>query len=301
VHLISDSMKNDRTRVLLALLALYFIWGSTFLAIRIALQGIPPLLVAGMRYVIAGGALYGYARLRGLPSPARAEWKSAFVVGTLLVSGNACVVVAEQWVSSGVAAVALASMPIWVALVAGLFGKWPTGSEWVGLAIGLAGVAVLQTAGDLQASPRGALVLVLSCASWSLGSILGTRLRLPHGLMSSAAQMLAGGAMVLAAAVLRGERLVAPPPPQAVGALAYLIVFGSIIAYSAYQFLLKAVRPTLAASYSYVNPIVALALGALVMGEAIPPRAIFALGMILGGVALLALRANATAREPQVE
>lgn len=283
-------MKSERGKVMLALGALYLIWGSTFLGIRIALEGIPPLLIAGTRYLAAGGGLYLYARLRGLPHPSRAEWRSALIVGVLLVTGNACVVVAEQWVSSGVAAVALASIPLWVALVAGLFGKWPAGNEWVGLAIGLGGVAVLQTAGDLRASPLGALWLVLSCATWAVGSVLGARLTLPRGLMSSASQMLLGGLVVLAAALVHGERLSAVPPLRSLAALAYLALVGSVIAYTAYQFLLKTVRPTLAASYSYVNPLVALLLGAAFYGEQIAPRAVGALGLILGGVALLALR-----------
>ena len=285
-------MKSERGKVILALGALYLIWGSTFFCIRIALEGIPPLMIAGLRYTLAGAALYSYARLRGLPHPTRAEWKSALIVGVLLVTGNACVVVAEQWVSSGVAAVTLASIPLWVALAAGLFGKWPTGNEWIGLAIGLAGVAVLQTGGDLRASPLGALWLVLSCATWALGSVLGARLTLPRGLMSSASQMLVGGLAVLAAALLHGERISALPAARSVGALLYLALFGSVVAYTAYQFLLKTVRPALAASYAYVNPIVALALGAAFLGEQVTPRAVGALGLILGGVALLALRAS---------
>jgi len=289
-------MRNERPRVILALVSLYLIWGSTFLAIRIALEGIPPLLIAGVRYVIAGGVLLVYARLRGAPLPTRAEWKQSLVIGTLLVSGNACVVVAEQWVTSGVAAVALASIPIWVALVAGLFGKWPIGSEWIGLAIGLAGVAVLQSAGDLRASTAGAVMLVLSCATWSLGSILSSRMTTPRGPMTNATQMLMGGLVVLAGALLRGERLVSVPPVRAVAAVAYLIVFGSIIAYSAYQYLLATVRPTLAASYAYLNPMIALALGAAFYGEIVAPRAVFALALTLAGVALLALRANGRAR-----
>jgi len=290
------AMRNERPRVILALVSLYLIWGSTFLAIRIALEGIPPLLIAGVRYVIAGGVLLVYARLRGAPLPTRAEWKQSLVIGTLLVSANACVVVAEQWVTSGVAAVALASIPIWVALVAGLFGKWPIGSEWIGLAIGLAGVAVLQSAGDLRASTAGAVMLVLSCATWSLGSILSSRMTTPRGPMTNATQMLMGGLVVLAGALLRGERLVSVPPVRAVAAVAYLIVFGSIIAYSAYQYLLATVRPTLAASYAYLNPMIALALGAAFYGEIVAPRAVFALALTLAGVALLALRANGRAR-----
>ena len=147
-------MKNDRSRVLLALGSLYVIWGSTFLAIRIALQGYPPLLLAGLRFVIAGAVTYAWARARGAPPPMRTEWRSSLIVGTLLVCANACVVIAEQWVSSGVAAVAIASVPLWVALVAGLFGRWPSRGEWVGLGAGVAGQSV---------APRalGALALIL--------------------------------------------------------------------------------------------------------------------------------------------
>src|SRR5947209_2947052 len=245
-------MKNDRSRVLLALGSLYVIWGSTFLAIRIALQGYPPLLLAGLRFVIAGVVTYAWARAGGAPAPTRTEWRSSLIVGTLLVCANACVVIAEQWVSSGVAAVAIASVPLWVALVAGVFGRWPSRGEWVGLAIGLAGVAILQTGGDMRANPAGALLLTVSCASWALGSIYSRRLPLPKGLMASGAQMLAGGLVLLVLAIVHGERMAAVPSGRATLALVYLIVAGSIVGYSAYQYLLSRVRPTLAASYAYV-------------------------------------------------
>lgn len=275
--------------MILALVALYLIWGSTYLAIRYALEGFPPLLLAGVRYVIAGSIAYAVALARGAPHPTPAQWRSAAVVGTLLVSGNAGVVIAEQWVSSGIAAVAIASVPLWVALFAGLFGRWPSRGEWIGLAVGLGGVLWLQTGGDLRASPAGAAVLTLSCVSWSLGSIYSGRLQLPKGLISSAAQMLVGGLVVVALAVLRGERIAAVPSARAVLALSYLIVFGSIVAYTAYQFLLSQVRPTLAASYAYVNPVVAVLLGAAVAGETVAPQSVGALALILGGVAMLAL------------
>ena len=283
-------MNTDRSKILLALGSLYVIWGSTFLGIRIALEGYPPLLLAGLRFVIAGAVTYAWARGRGAPAPTRTEWRSSLIVGTLLVCANACVVVAEQWVSSGVAAVAIASVPLWVALVAGLFGRWPSRGEWIGLAIGLAGVAILQTAGDLRASPAGALVLTVSCASWSLGSIWSRRLPLPKGLIASGAQMLSGGVVLLAVALLSGERITAVPSLRASVALGYLIVAGSIVGYSAYQFLLSRVRPTLAASYAYVNPVVAVGLGAALAGESVAPRAVGALALILSGVAMLALR-----------
>src|SRR3989449_3838470 len=186
-------MKNDRTRVLLALGSLYVIWGSTFLAIRIALQGYPPLLLAGLRFVIAGAVTYAFVRARGSPAPTRTEWRSSLIVGTLLVSGNACVVIAEQWVSSGVAAVAIASVPLWVALVAGLFGRWPSRGEWVGLGVGLAGVAVLQTGGDKRANPPRALVLTVSCGGWGAGVVYNPPLPLPKGPVAGAGPHLGGG------------------------------------------------------------------------------------------------------------
>src|SRR5712672_2008293 len=192
-------MKTERSRILLALGSLYLIWGSTFLAIRFALLGFPPLLLAGIRFTVAGALTYAW------------------------------VVIAEQWVSSGVAAVAIGSVPLWVALMAGLFGRWPSRGEWAALAIGLAGVAILQTGGDLRASPAGAIVLTVSCVSWALGSIYSRRLPLPKGLMASGAQMLVGGLVMLLLAALRGERIATAPSAQAVLALAYLIVAGSIV------------------------------------------------------------------------
>src|SRR6266850_7978956 len=209
-------MKTERSRILLALGSLYLIWGSAFLAIRFALEGFPPLLLAGIRFTVAGALTYAWARSRGAPAPTRVEWRSSSIVGTLLVAGNACVVIAEQWVSSGVAAVAIGSVPLWVALMAGLFGRWPSRGEWAALAIGLAGVVLLQTGGDLRANPAGAIVLTASCASWAFGSIYSRRLPTPkNGLMASGAQMLAGGAVFLVLALLRGERFAAVPSGRA--------------------------------------------------------------------------------------
>jgi drug/metabolite transporter (DMT)-like permease len=286
-------VKTERSRILLALAAVYLVWGSTYLAIRYALEGFPPFFLAGARFAVAGAIAYAIARARGAEHPTGAQWRSAAIVGTLLVFGNGCVVIAEQWVTSSVAAVAIASVPLWIALFAGLFGRWPSRGEWIGLAVGLGGVALLQTGGDLRASPAGALVLTAGCVSWSLGSIYSGRLPLPKGLISSAAQMFAGGLVMLAVALVRGERIAAAPSAHAVLALVYLTIFGSIVAYTAYQFLLSKVRPTLAASYAYVNPVVAVGLGAALAGETVAPRALWALALILGGVALLAFRRRA--------
>jgi drug/metabolite transporter (DMT)-like permease len=293
--------------VVLALFALYFIWGSTYLGIRFALDGFPPLLMSGARFVCAGGVLYALLRARGAPKPAPREWGASALVGTLLVCGNALVVVAEQWVSSGVAAVAIASMPIWAVIIAGTIeccglrpppvagqspappgGRWPAKLEWVGLAVGLCGVLLLQGRGDLRASPAGTVALFFSTVSWALGSVWSKRLPLPHGPVASACEMLCGGTVILVAAVIRGERFAAVPGPRALVSFAYLVVFGSMVAYSAYAYLLRTVKPSLATSYAYVNPVVAVGLGALLGGESFAFASIGALGLILAGVAIVA-------------
>ena len=277
------------------MVALYFIWGSTYLAIRFALPGFPPLLMSGMRFLCAGGLLYSILRLRGHASPSRTEWFAAFRVGTLLVCGNALVVVAEQWVSSGVAAVAIASVPLWSVLFAGLWGRWPAKREWLGLAVGLAGVALLQSGGEMRASPAGAAVLLFSALSWAFGSMWSRRLPIPKGLMAAATEMLTGGAVLFCAALLRGERMSAVPDARALGAFLYLVIFGSIVAYSAYAFLLAKVRPALATSYAYVNPVVAVLLGAAFAGERVTALALGALALILAGVAIVAAQGSVSA------
>ena len=287
---------TEKARTAAALFALYFIWGSTYLAIRLALPGFPPLMMAGLRFVMAGALLYLLLRLRGEPRPAWAQWRAAARVGTLLVAGNALVVVAEQWVSSGVAAVAIASVPLWAVLFAGLWGRWPAKGEWFGLAVGLAGVALLQSGGELRASPAGAAVLLLSAVTWSLGSMWSRHLPIPTGLMAAATEMLTGGAVLLGVALLRGERMTAMPGAQALGAFLYLVVFGSMVAYSAYTFLLANVRPALATNYAYVSPVVAVLLGALLAGERVTGAAVAALALILAGVAIVATRGPV--REP---
>jgi drug/metabolite transporter (DMT)-like permease len=273
--------------VVLALGALYLIWGSTYLAIRVALEGFPPLLMAGTRFVLAGGLLYAAARRRGAPRPGPREWRSGALVGSLLCAANGLVTVSEQWVSSSVAAVVVASVPLWAVLAALLWRERPARAEVGGLAVGLAGVVLLQAGGDLQAHPLGAALLVLSTWSWALGSMWSRRLPLPPGLMAPATEMLVGGALLTAAALARGERLAALPGMRPLLAWAFLTLFGSLVAFSAYNFLLRRVRPALATSYAYVNPAVAVGLGALA-GEAVGLRELGALALILGGVAIVA-------------
>ncbi|HEX7126297.1 MAG TPA: drug/metabolite exporter YedA [Thermodesulfobacteriota bacterium] len=286
---VEASDRVDRSAgVYTALGLLYVIWGSTYLAIALAIEGFPPFLMSGIRFVVAGALLYPLLRLRGAPAPAAAEWRGAAIVGTfLLVGGNGGVAFAEQWVASGVAAVVIATTPIWTGLFAGLFGRWPSRVEWVGLGLGLAGVVLLNTGADLRAHPVGAVALLLAAVCWAFGSAWSRYLSMPSGLMAVAAQLLVGGAALILLGLAAGERLTAWPSARALWAFAYLIVVGSLVGYTAYIYLLGRVRPALATSYAYVNPVVAVALGALVAGERITGTTIVSMMVILAGVALV--------------
>lgn len=274
--------------IVLALLALYFIWGSTFLAMKFAIESFPPFMMAAIRFSVAGALLYGLLRLRDTPAPTLQQWLGATAVGTLLLSvGNAGVAIAEQTVSSGVAALTIATVPLWMALFSGLWGQWPTTREWTGIVVGTVGVAVLSTGGALQASPWGTFLLLFAAASWAFGSVWGKRLAMPEGLMASAAQMLTGGLVLVLFSWLSGEHWPAQMTAKSVWSIAYLVVFGSFIAYSAYLFLLKAVRPALATSYAFVNPVVAMFLGVWLADERIGRVEYVALCIIIVGVLLV--------------
>ncbi len=280
-----------------ALGLLYVVWGSTYLAIAVAIEGFPPFLMGGIRFIIAGALFYPLLRLRGAPAPTAAEWRGAALVGTLLlVGGNGGVAFAEQWVASGVAAVVIATTPIWTGLFAGLFGRWPSRMEWAGLALGLAGVVLLNTGGDLRAHPAGAVALILAAVCWAFGSAWSRQLSMPSGLMAVAAQLLVGGAALVLLGLAVGERLTAMPSARALWAFAYLIVVGSWVGYTAYIYLLGRVRPALATSYAYVNPVVAVALGALLGGERITGTTIVSMVVILAGVGLVLLGRERVAR-----
>jgi drug/metabolite transporter (DMT)-like permease len=277
-----------RFSVLLALFLLYAVWGSTYLAMRVALEGFPTFRMGALRFLVAGSLLFLFARARGAPLPSRVQWRNSFVVGTLLLAvGNGGVSYAEQTVTSGMAALVVSAMPLWMALFAGLFGKWPSATDWAALALGALGIVLLHLGSDLRASPAGMLALLVASGAWAFGSLWSKRLSMPRGAMATATQMLGGGAVLLGVSLLLGERFTAWPSARAVGALAYLVVFGSLVAFSAYLYLLANVRPTLASSYAYVNPVVAILLGAALGRESIPPAAWLATPLILASVAVV--------------
>lgn len=278
----------SRLQVGLGLLAVYLIWGSTYLGIRFGLQGFPPFLMAGLRFVAAGSAVYLWLRMRGQRAPTARQWRNAAFMGVLLLGlGNGLVSVAQQWVASGLAAIAVASMPLWAALFGLAFGRRYRGLEWLGVLVGFAGVLLLNAGEALQARPLAALALVVAAASWAFGSVWSRGRDLPPPLMSTAAQMLTGGVVMLAFGLATGERIAGPPPAVAVAALAYLAVFGSIIGFGAYIWLLNHVRPALATSYAYVNPPIAVLLGALLAGEQVSLQTLVAMAVILSGVVLI--------------
>ena len=196
---------------------------------------------------------------------------------------------AQQWVDTGAAAMVIATVPIWVTLFSALWGEWPHRRECLGIALGLIGVAILNLDGNMRASPLGATVLLVAAASWGFGSVLGKRLPQPAGAMSSAAQMLVAGVVLALISASQGERIVSAPSAQAWWALAYLVLFGSFVAYSAYLYLLKTVRPALATSYAFVNPLVAMVLGTSIVHEQIGVYEMIAMAIILLGVSLVLL------------
>jgi len=286
-----SSAKPRAIAVALALAAVYLIWGSTYLGIRFALEGgYPPLLMAGGRFLIAGGLLYAALRLRGMPAPTRAQWKNTAFTGLLLLGfGNGMVCIAQQSVSSGLAAVAVASAPLWMGLFAAMRGQRPRRLEWMGLAIGFVGVLWLNAGSALTASPQGLIALLIAPIAWSFGSIWSRGRDLPSPFMGAAAQMLCGGALMLAAGFALGERMDALPTWKATFSVGYLITFGSIVAFSAYIWLLQNVRPTLAGSYAYVNPIIAVMLGAWLAAERFSAHDVGAMLVILSGVVAITL------------
>lgn len=274
-------------QIAVALVSIYLVWGSTYLAVRIGLRGFPPFLLGGIRFLTAGLLLLAFLRARGVALPNRTEVLGAGAVGALLLGiGNGGVVYAEQTIASGLTALGVATVPLWVALFGGIWKVWPSRREWLGMAIGFAGMIVLNLDGGLSGSPAGAIAIIVSSIGWSFGSVWSRRIKMPHGFMASAVQMAIGGAVMLLEGVLHGERI-GRPSTAAWSAEAYLIAAG-IVGYSAYNFLLTHTRPALATSYAYVNPVVAMFLGAVLMSEPVTHGATIAMILIVIGVALAA-------------
>lgn len=281
------------------LLAVYVFWGGTYLAMKFAIETMPPFMMAGIRFLTAGALVYAWQMSKGAPRPSAAHWKNAAIVGgLLLLGGNGGVVWAEQMVSSGIAAIIVATVPLWMALIAWLWqgGKRPNSLILGGLLIGFMGIILLvkSSGSDVSgtAAPwTGYAALVAASLAWAVGSMYSRVAKLPEApLLAIAMQMLTGGFFCLVFGLLTGEAgrfQVAAISLQSALALGYLIFFGSIIGFSAFIWLLKAADPTLVSTYAYVNPIVAVILGWLLAGEQMTVQAAAAAAIIVISVVMI--------------
>jgi drug/metabolite transporter (DMT)-like permease len=291
----------SRAKLIAAFAAIYIIWGSTYLGIKYAIESIPPFMVGGTRFLIAGALLYAWARLKSGVKPTGEQWRQGLVLGVFLLGvGNGCVVWAQQRTPSGITALVVAIVPLMVVLIEWLRpgGKHPGAAALTGVIIGLAGMALLigpsafMGASDVQ--PMAALVLLLGSLSWSAATVFGKRVSVPPvPPLASAIQLFGGGISLMIVSAIAGELGRVQPADfslRAVLAVWYLIIFGSIIAFSAYSWLLRVASPTKISTYAYVNPIVAMFLGWAVAGEEMSLRVLLAAGVVLAGVALITRR-----------
>ena len=286
-------MANVRQRlsplVLLCLAATWLIWGSTYLAIRFALLSYPPFFQMGSRFVIAGVLLLAWMRWRGAPWPAPRQWRNAVIVGSLLlVTGMGATAYAEQTVPSGLIVTFVAVLPALISLFNLAAGIHPSRLELVGMAVGFVGVVLLTRGAAFTGSPAGLAAISLAACSWALGSVLSQRIcPLAPGGMGYGSEMLAGGLLLLLVSAVAGERPQWPPQSLALGAWLYLIVFGSLLAFNAYMYLLGHASSSVASSYAFVNPVIALLLGVGLGHETVTGGEWLAAAVILSGVVLL--------------
>lgn len=283
-------MPNSKQTLLIviALFCTYFFWGSTYLAIRFGIESFPPFMLAGLRYLVAGLILYIVMRYLGYRNPTVAEWKGAAIIGVLLPAmGNGTVCFVQQTVSSSVAALSIATVPVWMAIFSTLWGHHITQREWLGIVVGLLGILLLNIGGSLHGDLSSALLLIFAAANWSFGSVWLKHLPMPQGLMGAACQMLVGGAVLMLMSVYAGETWPQTISNKSWGAMLFLVVFSSLATYSAYQWLLKNVPPLMASSNTFVNPVVAFIVGVLFANETIANNEYIALAVIIIGVVLI--------------
>jgi drug/metabolite transporter (DMT)-like permease len=287
-----------RLRTILAFAVVYLVWGSTYVAVRVVVADVPPLVSLGARFVVAGLVLTGVGRLRGEEPPTRQQWRSAALIGVLLfVCGSGSIAWAQSnGLPSGTAALLVATVPLWMTLLGRGFGERTPRMAWGGLVLGFTGTALLVRPGS-GGAPWLAAVVVLGSIGWALGSLLARRMALPRGgSVAAGSQMLVGGVALIGVGVLRGElAMPATITASAFLAWAYLVVLGSVLAFRAYAWLLQHVAPAKVGTYAYVNPVIAVALGALA-GESISGATGWAMALVLTGVACTVAARAATPR-----
>jgi drug/metabolite transporter (DMT)-like permease len=290
--------RASRAQIIAAFASIYIIWGSTYLAIRYAIETIPPFIMGGTRFLVSGALLYLWARSRGASRPTKLHWRNAIIAGGfLLLGGNGAVVWAEQFVPSGLTALLVSILPFWLVII-----EWvrpprrrPTGAVLVGLVLGFVGIIVLVGPGNVgghgDIRPLGALVLILGSLSWAIGSFWSRDAKLPESaLLTTGMEMLGGGALLLVVGALSGEVShldVHHVSRASTIGLAYLITFGSLLGFTSYIWLLDKVSPARLGTYAYVNPIVAVLLGWAIAGERLSVRTGVAAVIVICAVALI--------------
>ena len=300
-----SSQSGGSIKLALAFAAIYLVWGSTYLAIRYAVETIPPLVAAGIRHTIAGGILLAWACARGF-RPKREHWGAGFIVGALFfLVGHGTLHWAEQRVASGLAALLIATEPMFILVLA-----WASGQQKIsrlsalGLAFGVIGVAILTGVSAKNTSPLGMIAVLVGSLSWAAGVVISPKLKLPtDALARTAVPLVCGAAMLLAAAGVTGEFQSlhwSAVSVRSILGLAYLIVFGSIVAFTAYTWLLQRCPPTLVATHTYANPIVAVLLGWLLASEPLTARVAVASVAILGAIVLIRRGERGAARRDVV-
>ena len=287
-----------RVSIILAFAGIYLIWGSTYLGILFAIRSIPPFLMAGARFLVAGVIMYAIARFQGAPQPERSTWRTALIVGgCLLLGGNGGVTISEKWVPTGLAALLVATVPIYIALLGWLSGTAarPTPMVWFGLIGGFIGVGILVGPAFTNSTGNhlawGMSILLVSSLLWSIGSLYSRRAKHASSLFVAAGQqMICGGALLTLAGLALSEYRnfdIRNVTGLSIDAFIYLVLIGALVGYTAYFYLLRHCEPAKVATYAYINPIVAIVLGTFFAGEHLTLRTWLGAGLIIGSVAVV--------------
>lgn len=307
---VTTTRPPDRLRLILAFAAVYLIWGSTYLAVALVTKQLPPLFTSAVRFLIAGGLMYGYARARGIAPPTARNWGAALLVGTLLLGvGNGTMAIAIQSIPTGVVALLIASLPLWIVLLnwVAFARRRPGPPEILGVALGLLGMAILIGPDRLRTGEgldwAGVGILLSGTISWAIGTLAAPRTPLPASqTLATAMQILAAGVVLVPASLLRedwstlaGHRWTFTE----ITSMGYLVIFGSIVAFTCYAWLVQVAPPGLVSTYAYVNPVVALLLGALVLNEPVTGRSLLAAAIIISGVVIITGRKRSAQSPPQ--
>jgi drug/metabolite transporter (DMT)-like permease len=280
--------------VVACLAATWFVWGSTYLAIKFSLASFPPFFGMGTRFIAAGALLLAWTWRHDERLPTRVQWRNGIIVGTLMLGGNVGgAAYAEQWVASGLVVSFIAITPAILAIASLPFGIRPTRLEVVGIAVGICGVLLLASGSGFSSSPAGLVALIVAVLTWSAGSVVSQHvLPLARGAGGFSTQLLGGGLSLMVASVLAEETFYWPPQFSASAAWLYLVVFGSLMAFTAYMVLLSNTSTTLASSYTFVNPVIGLLLGVWLGGETVRTREWIAVAIIVVSVTVVMLARN---------